>query len=494
MKKEVLRIERVTMEQENIVYLDDFSLWVSEGEILGMIVANQHGMDQLIELIMQNITLKYGRVYFEGVLVNDYIREGKGSNRVCVIDNRIRLVPGLTVADNIFVLRKGFKKYVINSKVIEQQVRQTFRKLKISIPADALAESLSTFERCEIELIKAVMSGIRFIIIRDISTIISYVDIQKFYDLIKYYKKQGITFLYIGHHHEEVFQVCTRVVLYDNGKIIKVFYPEDMDKAHIMPLVHPIKEFVTLRKNTSECILKMEHVSTGKLHDFSCEIFPGECLTILDKDHSMLDDFIGVISGEANLETGDIYFEGKLRKKKKRDIQRDIMIIPEDPVHRYLFLDQSYLYNLCFQIDQKIERGVIPLNVKKSIIKEWEQEIGKNADALTLRGLPAENLYDLLYYRILLYHPKIALLIQPFSGADMYLRVHIANLISRMKERNITVVILTSYMADALAVTDQLILMEKGMQVAEKNMLNSRLIKNNYYKDRFVGKVTKENK
>jgi len=494
MKKEVLRIERVTTEQENIVYLDDFSLWICEGEILGMIATNQHGMEQLTTLIVQNIPLKYGRVYFEGVLVNDYIREGKGNNRVCVIDNRIRLVPGLTVADNIFVLRKGFKKYVINSKVIEQQVQQTFRKLEISIPADALAENLSTFERCEIELIKAVMSGIRFIIIRDISTIISYVDMQKFYDLMLYYKKQGITFLYIGNHHEEVFQICTRVVLYDNGKIIKIFYPEDMDEAHIAPLVRPIKEVVTLRENASECILKMQQVSTGKIHDFSCEIFSGECLTILDKDHSMIYDFIDMISGEADVESGYIYFEGKLRKKKKRYIQRNIMIIPEDPIHKYLFWDQSYLFNLCFQIDQKIGKGIIPLNVKKSIIKEWEEEIGKNADAQTLKGLPAEDLYDLLYYRILLYHPKIALLIQPFAGADMYLRIHIANLITRLKERNIAVIVLTSYLADTLAVTDRMVLMEKGIRVAEKNMINSQLIKNNYYKDRFMGKTTKENK
>lgn len=490
MTKEILRIESVTIEINQIVYLDDFGLWIGEGEILGMISKNLHGMDQLIALIMENSPLTYGQVYFAGVHVNDYIRGGKGNNRVCIIDNRMRLVPGLTVSDNIFVLRKGFKKYVINSKKIEQQVRKIFSEIGISICADALVESLSNFERCVIELVKGITSGIKFIIIRDISTIISYVDMKKFYDLMHYYRKRGITFLYIGNHHEDVFQICTRTVLYGDGKIIKILYHEDMDEGHIAPFVEPIKEPEVPRKNTGAWILKMDQVSIGKLHNFSCEIFSGDCLTIMDKDLSMLCDFVDIITGETKVEAGEIYFEGKLRKKKKQAIQSEIMIIPEDPVHSALFLNQSYLYNLCFPVEQKMGREIIHPSVKKSIMKEWGEQIGKNVDAQTLGELSAEELYDLLYYRILLCHPKIAILINPFSGTDMYLRSHIAKLIARLKEKNIAVVILTSYLADTLAVTNQLILMEKGIRVAEKSMLNSKLIKNNYYKKEFMERKT----
>ena len=477
MKREVLRIERVTREENGIVYLNDLSLWIGGGEILGMIATNQHGMDRLIELISDNVPIKYGQVYFEGELVNDYIRGGSGNNRVCIIDNRIRLVPGLTVTDNIFVLRKGFKKYVINSRVLEQQVQMILNDLGFRIRADMLVEGLTPYERCVIELVKAMISGVKLIVLHDIGAMIGYADLQNFYKLITHYKSQGITFLYIGNHHEDVFKICTRFVMYESGRIKKILYSDEMDDEHIKPFVQPIKESALPRRDGSSPVMTLQNVSSGSICDFSCQIFAGECLTILDKDHSVLYDFV------------DLFMK---RKKHKRHQKERVLLIPEDPVNRYLFLDQSYLYNLCFQVDRKIGRSILPAKVKKSIAKEWQEEIGTYLNADTLRNIPIEARYDLIFYRIILYRPQIVLMIQPFSGADMYLRIHIANLITKLKAQGIAVVVLTTYVADTLAVTDQMVLVENGRRVTGKSMLDSQFIKDNYYKSRFVDKTMRD--
>lgn len=466
MKKEILRIEGVTIEQGSVTYLNDFHLWLAEGEILGLTATNQHGLDHLIELITDNTPIKYGQVYFAGELVNDYIHSGKGKNRVSVIDHQSRLVPGLTVADNIFVLRRGFKKYIIEDRILEKQVQQTFSELGFPIQANALVESLTVFERCVIELVKAVMGGIKLFIVRDIATMISYSDLQRFYQLLIHYQKQGAAFLYIGSHHEEVFEIATRFVLYDRGRIHKVFYPEEMSDQYIHPFVEQISREAVSNPPSGEPVLRLAHIMAPRLNDFSCDIYSGECLTILDKDHAILDDFIGAL-----LKAGE---------------KKSIMIIPEDPVHKFLFWDQSYLYNLCFQVDQKMGRILIPRKIRKSIRKEWQQEIGAYIDAPDLYELPTDALYDLVYYRIRLYHPRIVLLLQPFSGADMYLRLKIAEWITKLKESQIAVVLLSSYVADTLAVTDRLILVENGRSVSTEEMLDRQFINKNYYKDRYI--------
>ena len=56
----------------------------------------------------------------------------------------------------------------------------------------------------------------------------------------------------------------------------------------------------------------------------------------------------------------------------------------------------------------------------------------------------------------------IVFCVQPFYDADMYLRKHIIALISKLKQKGITVVILAVNLEDSLVVADRLIIIENG--------------------------------
>lgn len=85
MKQEVLRIENVTVCQDGITYLDNFNMHIFSGEIMGLIGRSAHGKEQLMQLLCDNITLKYGRVYYNSVMVNSYLQTSKGYNRIFLI-------------------------------------------------------------------------------------------------------------------------------------------------------------------------------------------------------------------------------------------------------------------------------------------------------------------------------------------------------------------------------------------------------------------------
>jgi ribose transport system ATP-binding protein len=51
---------------------------------------------------------------------------------------------------------------------------------------------------------------------------------------------------------------------------------------------------------------------------------------------------------------------------------------------------------------------------------------------------------------------------QPFSGADMYLRMHIIHLLQELKKKGITVIILAVSLSDSLVVADRLMVIENG--------------------------------
>ena len=226
MKDEILRIENVTRKIEGITYLDNINFHVFKGEIMGLIPLNNHGKKQLLELISQNISINFGRIYFNEELVNYYEHSNMTNNKVYLIDKETKLVEDLKVTDNINVLNRNFRDYIINEKKLIKKTDELLKQLEIKIETQQYVSELTLFEKTVIELIKAVISGAELIILNELSSFLSIEELFDFQKLIIYYTNQGISFLYMVNHHEEAFKICDRVCLLENGRI-------EIGRAHV---------------------------------------------------------------------------------------------------------------------------------------------------------------------------------------------------------------------------------------------------------------------
>ena len=179
MREEVLRLSEVTYEEQGVVQLQDFCLSVFAGEIVGVLHRSGHGISALIDLLRFNLPLQAGSVYYREERVNSWRAPARHDNRIGVIKSQCSLVEDLTVADNIFVLRPGFRSWLVRPRVLVGQVQPVLDSLGMDIRADALVSTLSPFERVVVELVKAVVAGCRLIILREIGTIISDVELER---------------------------------------------------------------------------------------------------------------------------------------------------------------------------------------------------------------------------------------------------------------------------------------------------------------------------
>ena len=65
--------------------------------------------------------------------------------------------------------------------------------------------------------------------------------------------------------------------------------------------------------------------------------------------------------------------------------------------------------------------------------------------------------YDLVYTRVLLQRPRVAVCMQPFMNADVEQRMQIWTLMERLLEKGVAVLILAVNLADSLSLADRLI-------------------------------------
>ena len=229
MREEVLRLSEVTYVEQGVVQLQDFCLSVFAGEIVGVLHRSGHGISALIDLLRFNLPLQAGSVFYREERVNSWRAPGRHDNRIGVIKSQSSLVEDLTVADNMFVLRPGFRSWLVRPRVLVGQVQPVLDGLGVDIHADALVSALSPFERVVVELVKAVVAGCRLIILREIGTIISDVELERLHALLRHYAQEGISFLYISYHYEELMQLCDRTAVYSNGRITTVLTLKDGD-------------------------------------------------------------------------------------------------------------------------------------------------------------------------------------------------------------------------------------------------------------------------
>lgn len=464
-KKEILRMENVITEGNDMTNLDNFNMHIFQGEIFGLIGINEHGKDKLVQLICRNTPIKFGRIYFSGQLVNSYYHREETQNKVYLLGQSSRLVNNLTVTDNIFVLRKGFKKYCINKRVLINQLILLLQDMEVNINPRAFCKELTEYERCIVEVLKGIIQGTRLIIVDDISNVLSANDLESFKNLLIKISHKGYTILYFGSHHEEVFPFCNRAAFMKDGKIIKVFDKKEMTDENVIPYTISFED-----KNKSKILeenrgnIYFHNISTEDLHDLSFQMRQGECVVLYDKSKKSQQDIISFLRGEKELDTGTIEIDGEIIDKKNLKKKGKIYfgIIGGQAIDNMLFYDMSYIDNLSFLLDFKDPHVKMSENVKKSIQREYYKELGEEIYETDIRNLDKKSLYNIVYYRMHLLNPKAVFIVQPFSNADMYVRRHIIHLIRTLKRKGIAVILLAVTISDSLFVADKLLLLENG--------------------------------
>ncbi len=466
MRREVLRMERVSCLEQDVVQLEDFNLSIFSGEIMGLLPVNNHGLTALLKLLQYNTPLRYGYVYYREEQVNTWRTATYRYNRIGLIQSESCLVEDLTVADNIFVLRRGFKPWLVRPSILRRQLLPFLESIDIFISADSYVGDLSPFERVVVAVLKSVVAGYRLIVLRDISANLSETELRKVHRLLKHYAVQGFSFLYVDYHFEELFQVCHKVALMSNGRIIKVLKsgadsPETFQhytKVYSGKVQQQMIKDTTANK-ACDPVFEMAHIQGQCIRDLSFQVAPGECVVLQDVDHQIFDELLSIINGKTKPKSGAIRLAGNPVLPRPG---KEIAIIQELPTKTMLFDEMSYLDNLCFSLDHRLPEVWSSVGVQEGIRREYTPLLGSAVFDRRVDSLSEMQKYELVYHRVAIQRPRVAFCIQPFRRADMELRMHIWEQLKMLLDQGIAVVILAVTLADSLSLANRLIRIQKG--------------------------------
>jgi ribose transport system ATP-binding protein len=499
MKREITRLYQVTAMGEERdgaaavgAVLNCVNLCVFQGEIMGLICVNSYGLETLIQVLCHSAPITGGFLYFdEKPVIDGNQRDAAPANKVFLMGTRRLLLKDLTVADNIFVMRRGFRKRLISADILERQLTILTRDLGISFQKYVRVADLNAFEQCVVELLRAVAAGAKLVILRDVGHIIGANDLARFHALIRRFAKDGLSFLYVSDDPRDVFQICDRAAVMENGTVLKVLSGEfltedkfpwraaraafgraahdvagdavaaptakcvaDVDIVALatMPALTmadgaaPTPAFAPARK----VVLEFRGVATESAPDVSFCVEERECAVLFDPDGMILKDVAGLLSGGVKPCRGEILVHGRRWNAKRNRREQNIMTISENPARDMVFSNMSYIDNLCFTLDRRQPFFWLNNRVRKGVRREYEPLLGRDVYLEDIGGLSRFAMYDLVYSRVCLCHPDVVICARPFANADMDLREHVMRKIRWLQFQGIAVVILTVNLPESL--------------------------------------------
>jgi simple sugar transport system ATP-binding protein len=224
---DAIRVENISKRFGAVVALEDVSLHLKKGEVLGLIGDNGAGKSTLIKIMSGFHQPDSGRIFVNGEEVQIRSVAQARALGIDTVYQDLALVPGMSVYHNMFLRRELVQKVagvtvpMLDNGEMRKRARKYLDDMGVRVPdVDAEVALLSGGQRQSIAVARSVYSEAKIILLDEPLAAMGAKEGALILDLIRQLKTQGdVSMILIVHNYAHVFEVCDRVNLLQHGRI-----------------------------------------------------------------------------------------------------------------------------------------------------------------------------------------------------------------------------------------------------------------------------------
>ena len=221
---DILQLKNISKNFGAIKALDNVSLSLRSGEVLGLMGDNGAGKSTLIKIIAGNFKQSTGTISFENQNV-EFNKPMEARDRgIEVVYQDLALCDNLTAASNIFLTREIKRNFgflsVINFAQMFKRAKDIFNELKSETLPDEEVKMMSGGQRQAVAIGRTKLSKAKVVLLDEPTAAISVRQVAEVLELIKQLKNQGIAVVIISHRMPDVFAVSDRIAVLRRGQLV----------------------------------------------------------------------------------------------------------------------------------------------------------------------------------------------------------------------------------------------------------------------------------
>jgi ABC-type sugar transport system ATPase subunit len=477
----ILEIRDGTKSFGNIPAFKNVNFDLRPGEIHALLGENGAGKSTLTKVLAGVFKLTSGTMLLNGEAVTfsgpaDGLRNG-----IVMVFQETNLVPSMTVAQNIYL---GEEKAFNRLRGLYIQARQFLASMGFQVDPTALVSTLGAAQKQMVEIARAVHHNARVIIFDEPTATLTPEEKRHFFNLCKRLISQGVAIIFISHALEEALQIADRITVLRDGQIVASDVTANFTREKIVQAMVGRNLTETLHgqgkrsiRPYGERILSVENLSSGAaVRNTSFSIFTGQVTGVFGLVGAGRTEMMKVVAGVLKrdfLHGGEIKLSGRsVRSRVPRAAVLDgIVYVTEDRKIDGFFETMTVADNLYLG---ELSQGANPVSLvsmkeAKLLADHWTERlklrsINQRARVIELSG---GNQQKIVIAKSLIQKPKLIIFDEPTRGVDVGAIVEIHQLINRLADDNLAVVVISSYLPEVLAVSDRILVAKRGKIVEE---------------------------
>jgi lipopolysaccharide export system ATP-binding protein len=205
--------------------VDDVSVEIRRGEIVGLLGPNGAGKTTTFSLILGLIARDSGRIFLDDEEITHYPMYLRAQKGICLLPQDPSAFRKLSVEDNLMAILETLPAGAGSGPAA---VADTLEEFGLARLARAKAYTLSGGERRRLEIARAMISGPEFILLDEPFTGIDPLAVQDLQKIIRGLKARGLGVLITDHSVRETLRIVDRAYIIDKGKILDQGAPRDL--------------------------------------------------------------------------------------------------------------------------------------------------------------------------------------------------------------------------------------------------------------------------
>ncbi|MGC8573792.1 MAG: sugar ABC transporter ATP-binding protein [Caldisphaera sp.] len=451
----------------------DFVL--NRGEVHALVGENGAGKSTLIKIFSGVVFPDEGSIFLKGKEIKIQNPLDAHLKGIIAVYQEPLVYPKLSVLENIFIGNEIKKSNgEVDWKSEEKKAIELFKSLDIKSedfirkPIGKLTTAIQQFTL----IVKALNYKAEVIIFDEPTAILSDIDAQNLFKIIKLLRSDGKGIIYISHRLEELQGLADRITVMKDGEIAGTGNNVDMTRERIIELMAGKNVIEKIQRNNHEekrdVILEVKGLSKDRVFEnISFDLKKGEILGFAGLVGSGRSEVMEAIFGFTKYDKGNIFLEGRNIKINKTSdaIDLGIMYLPESR-KLGLLQNKSILDNVGLPVFKRFLKylGFINNNNLNSSIKQYVELLSIKAPSLftNIETLSGGNQQKVLFSKGLIAQPKVLILDEPTHGIDVATKVDIHKLIVKLADDGISVIVVSSELPEIIALSDRVIVMHEG--------------------------------
>jgi ribose transport system ATP-binding protein len=475
----LLRMRGIVKTFPGVRALDGVDLVVRAGEVHCLLGQNGAGKSTLIKVLAGAHRPDEGVVEWQGepvTLASPQAAIGKG---ISTIYQELDLVPGLTVAENIFLGHERATAGLLNRAETRKEARALLARLgHQEIRVDREVGTLPAAGQQIVSMARALSHDTRLIVMDEPSAALDQQEVQSLFGVIRDLTRQGVAVVYISHRLEEIRQVGDRVTVLKDGRTVATDLPaKDTTTADLIRLMTGRDiEYVFPPRSTTppgDVVLRVKGLSLARrFADVDLEVRAGEIVGLAGLVGAGRSEILETVYGARRPSAGSVEVDGRRLRPGSvpAAVRAGIGLAPEERKSQGLLLDQPVYRNITVASLGRFSRlGFLDRAAERTRADELNRSLDVRPAGVErpVRTLSGGNQQKVVLARWLLRDCRVLLLDEPTRGVDVGARSEIYALVRSLADRGVAVVVVSSEVEEVLGLADRVLVVREGVVVHE---------------------------